>query len=297
MLKILITGAHGQVGSELEKISISKGWEVLLTDHENLDITDPDAVQDFFNRHCPDICINAAAYTAVDNAESDSELAFAVNRDGAINLAGACKKAQIPLLHISTDYVFDGNQPSAYLETDEPNPASVYGKSKWEGDQGVSSVLSEYIILRVAWVFATSGNNFVKTMLRLAKQREELGIVADQKGAPTWAGDIATVLTNIVEKIKLGESVQWGTYHFIGKPVATWFEFANEIFRQALEMKLLDVAPKLNAITTEQYPTPAKRPLNSVLSCKKIEYELGIEQPDWKVALKKVLLELKENGF
>lgn len=294
-MKILVTGGHGQVGSELERLGTVKDYEILLTDHQHLDISDSKAVSDYFNNQTPDICINAAAYTAVDKAEEDSDSAFAINRDGAKNLAQACQELEIPLLHISTDYVFDGSQFLPYSELDQPSPASVYGQSKWEGDQQVMQIVSRHIILRVAWVFAANGHNFVKTMLRLGAERDQLGIVSDQLGGPTWAGDIAEALLHIVDQSASGEDFEWGVYNFIGQPAVSWFDFATIIFDQAVEMGLLEHAPKLNAISTSDYPTPAKRPMNSVLDCSKIRDNFGIEQPDWRLGLEKVLRELKEN--
>lgn len=294
-MKILVTGGHGQVGSELERLCSDKDHEILLTDHQHLDITDKKSVTDYFLQHNPDICINAAAYTAVDKAEEDTETAFAVNRDGAENLAIACRDQDIPLLHISTDYVFDGSQFLPYSELDQPNPASVYGQSKWEGDQSVLRTHQKHIILRVAWVFAANGHNFVKTMLRLGAERDQLGIVSDQRGGPTWAGDIAATLLEIVDQYCIGEDIDWGVYNFIGQPAASWFDFASAIFEKAVELGLLKQAPALNAIATSDYPTPAKRPMNSVLDCSKILENFGIEQPDWHIGLEQVLQELKDN--
>jgi len=294
-MKILVTGGHGQVGSELERLGAAKGREILLTDHRHLDITDSKSVSDFFYKHCPGVCINAAAYTAVDKAEEDIDSAFSVNRDGAANLAQACQELKIPLLHISTDYVFDGGKSSPYSEVDEPEPASVYGKSKWDGDQQVAQLLSEHIILRVAWVFSANGHNFVKTMLRLGKELGELGIVSDQQGGPTWAGDIASALIKIVDQFESGKAIEWGVYNYIGQPSVSWFGFASEIFHMTVDLGILEQTPKLKAISTIDYPTPAKRPMNSVLDCSKIRNNFGIEQPDWRVGLEKVLQELKDN--
>jgi len=296
-MKILVTGGHGQVGSELERLCSDEGHEILLTDHQHLDITDAESLSVFFKKHSPDLCVNAAAYTAVDKAEEDRDSVFSVNRDGAANLAIACHDLDIPLFHISTDYVFDGSKTHAYSEGDAPNPASVYGQSKWEGDQAVSSILDEHIILRVAWVFAANGHNFVKTMLRLGAERKTLGIVSDQYGGPTWAGDIAAALLEIATQYELGKPITWGTYHFVGQPKVSWFQFAEEIFKQAAEIGLLEKAPRLNAITTADYPTPAERPMNSVLDCRRIDANFAIKQPDWRVGLNQVLMELKQNDL
>jgi len=294
-MKVLVTGGHGQVGSELERLCSVKGHEILLTDHQHLDITDTQSVSVILKKYSPDVCINAAAYTAVDKAEEDRDRVFAVNRDGAANLAIACRELDIPLLHISTDYVFDGSKADAYLEEDVPSPASVYGQSKWEGDQSVIRTHEKHIILRVAWVFAANGHNFVKTMLRLGAERDQVGIVADQRGGPTWAGDIASALLEIAEQYIKGKSIKWGVYNYVGQPSVSWHEFAATIFDQAVELGLQERAPTLKAISTSDYPTPAKRPMNSVLDCSKIYTNFGIDQPDWRVGLKQVLQELKDN--
>lgn len=294
-MKILVTGGNGQVGSELEKLSSATDHEIILTDHQHLNIADKKSVKDYFETKSPDICINAAAYTAVDKAEQEIGLAFAVNRDGAANLASACDELNIPLLHISTDYVFDGSKPDAYTEVDIPNPASVYGQSKWEGDQKVIKLLNQYLILRVAWVFSATGNNFVKTMLRLGAERDELKIVSDQRGGPTSASDIANILLNIVDLYAQGKTIEWGVYNYTGQPAVSWFDFASEIYKQAEGMGLIKKAPFLHAIPTTDYPTPAKRPMNSVLDCSKIQRNYGIQQPDWRISLEKVLQELKRS--
>jgi len=288
-MKTLVTGARGQVGSELIAQGEVAGFEMLATDSADLDICQADAVSDYLEQQRPDLVINAAAHTAVDKAESEQALAYAINRDGPANLAASCKALGIPLFHISTDYVFDGEKASAYAETDLPNPQSVYGQSKLEGEQAVEQVLPEHIMLRVAWVFGKTGNNFVRTMLRLAETRDELGIVEDQRGAPTSAADIASVLLKLATSYQQQRSLAWGTYHYIGTPATTWYGFADAIFSEAVKLGLLTKAPRLNGITTEQYPTPASRPKNSVLDCRKLEETFGIRQPDWRAALSETL--------
>lgn len=291
-MRILITGSKGQVGTELVKQGQALNHEMLAFDQDQLDITQANSVQEIFNEHQPDIVINAAAYTAVDKAEQEVELAYAVNRDGAANLATGCQLHNIPLLHISTDYIFDGKKDSSYNEENLASPTGVYGQSKWEGDQAISKILSKYIILRVSWVFAAQGNNFVKTMLRLGKERDELSVVADQYGGPTCAADIASTLLNIAQQAlsKGGQaSFPWGTYHYSGSPTTTWHGFAQEIFTQANAIGLIKVIPKVNAITTAEYPTPAARPANSAMDCKKIADVFGIKRPDWQIGLKNML--------
>lgn len=286
---MLVTGAQGQVGSELIQQGQGLGLQMIAAGRSELDITQQDAVIDFINHHASDIVINAAAYTAVDRAEEQQQDTYAINRDGSAYLATACSQQNIPLLHISTDYIFDGSKDTPWLEDDTANPQGIYGASKLEGERAVERMLVQHITLRVAWVFGATGNNFVRTMLRLGSERDELSVVADQHGGPTWAGDIATVLLNIVARYQLGETIPWGTYHYSGSPATTWHGFATTIFEAAVAEGLLDKSPRINAITTAEYPTPAQRPENSVLNCDKIYCELGITQPDWRLGLRHVL--------
>jgi dTDP-4-dehydrorhamnose reductase len=293
-VKILVTGANGQVGAELIKRGNTCGFQMLASDISDLDISNHDAVNEYIENHKPDILINAAAYTAVDKAESEEELAHAINCDGAAYLAQACSKLDIPLFHISTDYVFDGTKNGAYIETDTPNPKSVYGKSKLEGDLAIESILENHIILRVSWVFGALGNNFVKTMLRLGLERDELKIVSDQHGSPTWAGAIASTLLDIAERYSDDAAIPWGTYHYSSQPTTTWYEFAGTIFDQAADLGMMEKRPKIDSICTEEFPTAAARPLNSVLDCSKIITALRTPQPDWRTGLKEVLSEWRE---
>jgi dTDP-4-dehydrorhamnose reductase len=292
-MKILVTGAKGQVGSELILEGEKRGLQMLATGRAELDITKQDAVNRFIQAQKPDIVINAAAYTAVDMAESKPELAYAINRDGAANLAQTCSDNNIPLLHISTDYVFDGEKESPYTETDTINPQCVYGKSKLDGERAIESILDQYIILRVSWVFGASGNNFVKTMLRLGKERDVLKVVADQYGGPTWAGAIAITLLDIVNRWSDGKVIRWGTYHYSGRAATTWCGFAEVIFERAEKFRIIDKLPRVEPIITAEYPTPAQRPINSVLDCQKISRELNIPQPEWHSGLDNVLMNWK----
>ncbi len=288
-MKVLVTGAQGQVGSECIQRGETLGFEMIAAGRAGLDITQQKAVNNFILVRRPDIVINAAAYTSVDKAESEPELAYAINRDGAVYLAQACANNNIPLLHISTDYIFDGSKEGEYEEIDAPNPQGVYGKSKLYGDLAIESILQHYIILRVSWVFGANGNNFVKTMLRLGKERDILKVVADQYGGPTWAGAIASTLLNLVKRWGDGEVISWGAYHYCGEPVVSWKGFADEIFKIAYEHRVITRPLAVNAISTAENPTPAKRPLNSKLDCEQIKQRLGIEQPDWRTGLKIVL--------
>ena len=292
-MKVLVTGANGQVGSELLRQGNALGLQMMAAGSGDLDITQAALVEAYIARVAPDVVINAAAYTAVDKAEEQVERAYAVNRDGPANLAKTCADASIPLLHISTDYVFDGAQRDPYAEGDQPNPTTVYGCSKLAGEQAVAAHGGDFVILRVAWVFGAHGNNFVRTMLRLGAERTEMNIVADQRGGPTWAGDIAAVLLGLAQRLRDGAPVPAGIYHYAGQPATSWYAFAAEIFRQAEGMGLLSRVPRLNAITTDAYPTPARRPLNSVLACQKIADTFGVTQPDWRVGLQHVLSEWK----
>ncbi|MGR5000267.1 dTDP-4-dehydrorhamnose reductase [Vibrio celticus] len=288
-MRVLITGCHGQVGSSLtEQLANHKNTEVLALDREHLDITNQDAVYSAVSEFQPMIIINAAAHTAVDKAEEEVDLSYAINRDGPKYLAQAAQTIGAAILHISTDYVFEGNKTGDYIETDTTNPQGVYGESKLAGEIAVAQSCDKHIILRTAWVFGESGNNFVKTMLRLGQTRDALSIVGDQFGGPTYAGDIASALITIAKRISQGDAVEFGVYHYSGLPHVSWFDFADAIFDVAIQQKLLDSKPTLTSITTEQYPTPAKRPSNSRLSNEKVMANFSIEASDWQAALNNI---------
>lgn len=287
MAKFLITGANGQVGYCLTQ-QLQGKHEILAVDRDELDITDQSAVKQAVENFCPDVIINAAAHTAVDRAETEVELSEAINVKGPQYLAEAAKNVDAAILHISTDYVFDGQREGKYKETDATDPQGVYGKTKLEGEQAVAKANDKFIVLRTAWVFGEHGNNFVKTMLRLTKTRDTLGVVADQVGGPTYAGDIASALIQIAEKIINGETVEYGIYHFTGEPYVSWCDFAKAIFAEAISQNVLEKAPLVNAITTADYPTPAKRPANSCLDLTKIQQVFGIQPSDWQTALKNI---------
>lgn len=286
MFKVLVTGAKGQVGSEIVK-AVPAGFTVIGLGSNELDITNQQQVTAVIAQYKPDLIINAAAYTAVDKAESDIETAFAVNEKAVALLAQAAHEADIPLFHISTDYVFDGQATTPYKETDTVNPQSVYGASKLAGEQALERINAKHIILRTSWVFGAAGNNFVKTMLRLGKEREELSVVADQHGCPTSARSIAEVLWQLAEKYKTERTLPWGIYHFGNSPACTWYEFACEIFEQAVKAGVLKRKPIVQPITTAEYPTPAKRPAWSVLDCGRMEtfFNIDIRCLDFSVDL------------
>lgn len=281
-MRVLLTGSRGQLGSCFQD-RLPAGWEILATDSEQLDITVLEQVKAVVSQFKPDVIVNAAAYTAVDKAESEHEQASAINQDGPRNLALAAKEFGCRLVHVSTDYVFDGEADKPYCEQDDTNPLGVYGKSKLEGEKAVLAVQPEAIIVRTAWVFSEYGGNFVKTMLRLAQERTTLGIVSDQRGCPTYAGDIAQAIIVLLQNRAAG-----GIYHFCGDKEVSWCEFAQSIFSIAVESGVLAQAPQVNGIGTEQYPTPAKRPKYSSLSCQKIS-ENSVEPSNWQLALSKII--------
>ncbi|MBF9001153.1 dTDP-4-dehydrorhamnose reductase [Vibrio nitrifigilis] len=285
-MKIMITGSNGQVGCNLVRLLSNTEHDVFASDRYTLDITDARQVMAAVRDYRPDVIINAAAYTAVDKAENDIELAFAINREGPKFLAQAAQDVNAVILHISTDYVFAGNKEGTYFESDETDPHTVYGKSKLAGELEVAAKCDKHIILRTAWVFGEYGsNNFVKTMLRLAPTKSSLRVVDDQFGGPTYAADIATALIEIATQIIEQGNRDFGIYHFSGLPHVTWAQFADVIFDKAQEQFLLLSKPDVNAITTDEYPTHAKRPANSRLDTQKITQVFGIQASDWQAAL------------
>ena len=287
MAKFLITGAHGQVGYCLVQ-QLQGKHEILAVDRDELDITDETAVKKTIKNFHPNVIINAAAYTAVDRAETEVELSEAINVKGPKYLAKAAKSIDAAILHISTDYVFDGQIECKYKETDTTAPQSVYGRTKLEGEQAVAETNDKFIVLRTAWVFGEHGNNFVKTMLRLSKTRDTLSVVADQIGGTTYAADVARVLIHIAEQIIKGKNIEYGIYNFTGEPYVSWYDFAKAIFSEAVSQKVLKKAPIVNPITTADYPTPAKRPANSRLDLTKIQQVFDIQPSNWQKALKNI---------
>jgi dTDP-4-dehydrorhamnose reductase len=286
MKKILVTGANGQLGQCLQKISSQfEEFEFIFTDSETLDITNKEEVNDFFWQNAPDFCINAAAYTAVDLAETEVEIAFLVNADGTENLAEACAENNAQFIHVSTDYVFDGENNLAYTEEDFTNPLGVYGASKLAGDELALEVNPCSVILRTSWVYSEFGKNFVKTMLSLFATKEELNIVADQFGQPTNANDLAEAIMKIIKS----EKITPGIFNFSNLGRISWFDFAEKI------AELSEAKIKLNAIETSQYPTPAKRPKNSVLDLDKISKTYAIQLKPWEESLEDCVQILQNN--
>ena len=265
-MKVLVIGANGQLGWELCRRGEKQSFDIVSLDLPEFDITEPSAVKKAVSQTGISLVINAAAYTAVDKAESEPELAFAVNRDGPAYLASYCTEVGIPLIHISTDYVFDGNKKGPYFETEPISPLGVYGQSKAAGETEVKGHLKEHIILRTAWLYGINGHNFVKTMLRLGREKEVLRVVADQYGCPTYAADLAEAILEIATQIGEQRDIIWGTYHYCGKGVTSWHGFAQAIFDLAKKYNSFMVK-KVVHITTAEYQTQAKRPANSVLDC------------------------------
>ncbi len=292
MDRILLLGSTGQVGQELLKILSSLGKLITLTRPE-LDLTNSDQIAETIASLQPKIIINASAYTAVDKAESESELAMAINAVAPQIIAKTARELSATLVHISTDYVFNGKNHTPYIEEDETDPIGVYGKSKLLGEMGVKKYCDRHIILRTAWVYGAYGHgNFVKTMLRLGAEKEELRIVADQIGTPTWSYDIANAIANLLNFPE--HQIPWGTYHFTNSGVASWYDFAVAIFEEGhklnFPLKIKTVLP----ITTTEYPTPAQRPAYSVLSKAKFRKTLGVYPPYWRDSLKKMLEEYSQ---
>ena len=288
MIKILLTGKNGQVGWELQR-SLTGLGSVFAIGSEEMDLADADAIRRTVRSIRPDIIINPAAYTAVDKAESDVELATAVNAVAPTILAEEAKQLGSVLVHYSTDYVFDGSKSSPYIEDDVQNPQSVYGKTKFAGEQAIRASGCRHLILRTSWVYGVHGGNFVKTVLRLAKERDELRIVADQFGAPTWARDIAqaTVHALIAWEMSDWNDELGGTYHLTAGGRTNWHQYAEEIVRLArqYDAALEDKALVIKPIATHEYPVPAKRPANSMLANDKIRDTFGIVMPEWQDSL------------
>jgi dTDP-4-dehydrorhamnose reductase len=289
-MKILLTGSNGQVGFELNK-KLSALSEVIATDREELDLSDSDAIKKFIDQTRPDIIINPAAYTAVDKAESEHNLAYLINVMAPEVLAEKARELDIPLIHFSTDYVFDGLKKGAYVETDKTNPQSVYGQTKCDGEEKIHTH-EKHIILRTSWVFGRHGNNFLKTILRLIQEKESLNVVSDQRGSPASASMLADVTARIVDAIfKNKNFCDYGTYHVTNDGETSWHGYASLI---AEELMTLDVKIKcppehIHPIPTSEYPTVAQRPLNSRLNTDKLKKTFMLELPGWQDEVKKVL--------
>lgn len=282
-MKILLTGRNGQVGWELERL-LSVLGDVIATDRRTLDLGDADAIRCLIRKVKPNVIVNAAAYTEVDRAESQRDLAMKINAAAPQVLAEESKYNGALLVHYSTDYVFNGTKNGPYTEADEPLPLNVYGRSKLEGEERIRGVACAHVILRTSWVYAARGRNFLLTMLRLAREGRPIRVVNDQVGAPTWSGDLAEATVQLLRKI--GSDVH-ATYHLAANGEATWYEFARRIF------ELRGVSASIAAIRSDEYPTAAVRPRNSVLNCGKLERDFGVSIPGWERGLGLALAQLR----
>lgn len=287
-LKILISGKTGQVAVELTKRLTGLG-ELIVLGRDELDLSQPEQIRAQVRAHRPDLIINAGAHTAVDLAESEPDLAFAINAIAPGVFAQEAKALGIPLIHYSTDYVFDGSKPAPYTEDDQPNPLGVYGQSKLAGEQAIIAEGGQHLILRTSWVYSTHGKNFLLTMQRLLPQRTELRVVADQIGAPTWAGTIAQSTRALIERWQAGKPGAWGVYHLTAHGETSWFGFTQAIAEHLTAQG--KQCASLEPIPASAYPTPAARPQNSRLDCSRLAREWQVTQPDWRVALNACLAE------
>ncbi|AFZ32611.1 dTDP-4-dehydrorhamnose reductase [Gloeocapsa sp. PCC 7428] len=289
---ILLIGNTGQLGQQLQRY-LAQIVDVTAVGRPTIDLTQPDSLRQIIRKVQPQIIINAAAYTAVDKAETEPEVASAINAIAPGILAAEAQQLHSHLIHISTDYVFDGCQSHPYQETDATNPLGVYGRSKLAGEQAIQDNCDRYIILRTAWVYGSHGNNFVKTMLRLGADREEIRVVADQIGSPTWTGDITRAIAQLLEI----NPIPTGIYHYTNSGVASWYDFAVAIFEEAQKLSFPLKIQRVIPITTPEYPTLAQRPAYSVLACGKITKVLGTPSPHWRQGLRKMLAELYINTY
>ena len=284
---VLVTGANGQLGQSIQFIANQyPNIQFVYTDYQEHDITNFESCHTVFAKYKPQFCINTAAYTAVDKAESEAEKAHLINVIGPENLAKVCKEYNTILLHISTDFIFDGTSTQPYLETDIPNPKSVYGQTKLDGELAVQKNWEKHFIIRTSWVYSQFANNFMKTMLRLASERDSLSVVNDQIGTPTYAVDLAEVLMNIIQSSITNKPSPFGIYNFSNEGVCSWHDFASAIFHQK------GISIDLQPIPTSAYPTPAKRPSYSVLDKSKIKNTFNLKINDWKTSLQSCLNQL-----
>jgi dTDP-4-dehydrorhamnose reductase len=291
-MKILLLGCKGQLGRCLmDQLEITD-HEVSYTWREQIDITDFEAPKKTIVSIAPDFIINSTAYTAVDKAEDDQQTADLINHLAVKNIAGICSNLDCWLVHVSTDYVFDGNSEVPYKEDDETNPQGVYGKTKLKGELAIQSSKCKYIILRTAWVFSEYGSNFLKTMVRLGTEHDQLSVVGDQIGCPTYAQDIAKAIVTILPQLDSQKDC-WGVYHYCGDRSSSWYNFAKYIFSEA-KLLGLEIPSAVHSIQTSDYPTKANRPLNSVMDCSNILRVFGVSQPDWSQGVKAVLNTMRE---
>lgn len=276
-MKILVTGSNGQLGKCFQELVFHKytDLDVVFLNASELDITNQSQVENTFKSKNFDYCINCSAYTAVDKAETEKEKAFAVNAEGVKFLSQACDKYQTTFIHISTDFVFDGTKSTPYKETDTPNPINIYGLSKLTGENHIQEILERYFIIRTSWLYSEYGHNFVKTMLRLSKDKKQISVVGDQIGAPTYAKDLANMILDIIKN----RQTAYGVYHYSNQGVASWYDFAKAIF------DINNIEITLHKIKTEEFPTAAKRPSFSVLDTTKVQEQFKLKTPSWRDSL------------
>ncbi|MDB9957992.1 dTDP-4-dehydrorhamnose reductase [Oceanospirillaceae bacterium] len=294
-MRILVAGGQGQVGSALAELGVEHCLDLIALGSSELDITDVSSIAQVYDKYKPGLLINAAAYTAVDKAEFEPELAYEINETGTSLLADVCAKNNIPMLHISTDYVFDGLKEEGYTEDDTVNPLAMYAKSKEAGERAVRERLDRHIILRTSWVFGVQGNNFVKTIVRLAQERNCLTVVSDQFGGPSSARGIALALLTMAAKYRKNDKVTWGTYHYCQKPYVSWHQFAQVIIKKATEIGLVTHDVEIVPIPGSAFSTAVRRPPNSRLSVNKIEELFDLTPISWVNDIDDVLLKIKSS--
>lgn len=300
MTRILLTGSSGQVGGELVNTLAPLG-EIVAPSRTELNLSKPASVGGFVRAVSPRWIVNPAAYTAVDKAESEAELVYAVNRDSVQAIGDAAREIGAAVIHFSTDYVFDGRKSSPYVEEDATAPVSVYGASKLAGEQVLAASGAAHMIFRTSWVYGSTGNNFLRTILRLAREREVVRVVADQCGAPTWSRDLARTVAHVIARVEselkggglIGAASQWNhIYHAAGRGETTWYGFATEAVRLTAEREPGTKFARVEAISTAEYPTPAKRPANSRMNCTRLTEQFGWSMMDWKDSLREVIAEI-----
>jgi dTDP-4-dehydrorhamnose reductase len=286
MTTLLVFGGASQLGREIAAQATESGISATILQRSEADITDGQVVADWIARSRPDVVVNAAAYTNVDQAQSHGERAFLVNGTAPGILADACARAKIPLVHVSTDYVFDGTKHVAYVEDDPIAPLNVYGQSKAAGESAIRKIHDRHLILRTSWLYSIHGSNFLKTILKRGREGAELRVVSDQRGCPTGAADLAEAILRVAPRLAAGEPV-WGTYHFAGTGVTTWYGFATEII--AAQASSTGIRPKISAVSSAEYPTPAKRPANSELDSSLFAMTFGFRAKDWRERTREVV--------
>ena len=293
--RIAVIGASGQVARALASAAYARGILATCAGRDDINISDECSIERVVQAAKPTVVINAAAYTAVDKAETDTNDARRINVEGPAHIAAVCDRLGVPMIHISTDYVFDGRKTSPYLEDDARNPLSVYGKTKSDGEDAVRAALSKHIIVRTAWVYSTYGSNFVKTMLRFGAERDVVRVISDQYGSPTSADDLASALLDMTQRLASdGGAAPWGSYHLAGSGQTTWHGLAAETFR--LSALAGNKVPKLEAISTAEYPLPAVRPQYGVLDTRKIQAAFGIALPPWQQSLEACIRQLQSGN-